>query len=1362
MYSLMKILAFPEVPAKLQFQIRGFLSSISSPRITIFSSSPNHYNWRRGMEIPAIEPLNLHGSSSEIQEWIERFEVWCSIRKGGMQNQSALFLTLGGRDLYSLVKNLAFPDVPAQLPFDQLKSLLVDHILPVDFQATERAKFNSLVRAESMSCREFLLLLNKQASKCNYGDHLHEQLCDRLIAGINDIQLQRRLLEKKDLKFAEARKICEQHDDLMATTSRESITLFHQRRRDPKPFQHRRPENDPRKRADQTRPVKDINECMSCGQMHLRSSCRFRNATCHACGKVGHIRKVCRQTRCNLTQNVSNGEERSSPIYTLRTMSDYKQFIYHMVTFKSGSKHRFIVDTGSGESIISRNVLQSVCPNAVLEPTSTVIHGVTGHRLPLLGETTLWIQSNDTTYVPIQFLVSHNSPSILGLSAMRTLGSSVSLHTNEPTPDSTATIQKLMIRCSENSGGMRVPNAVLHVDGEPVFLKRRVIPYGQRDGVRKAIERMEQKGIISRVASSTWATPIVVAMKSDGSTPRICGDYRLTLNPRLRKSAATTMETEDFMKAMHGSQYFSKIDLADAYLQIPLHPDSKHLTTINTPWGLFQFNFLPFGLHVSSGIFQSTIDDVISGLQGVMAYQDDVIVFATSKEEHDKKLINLLEEFVKKNVCIKPSKCIFGSTELEYLGFTVGVNGYRPDPSRFKPLMNMQSPKDQNHLRSIMGYLQYYSRFIPNFATKAQPLFAAQSNDEWNWTTECERILRELIQIITDRPLLASFSPSKSITLVTDASELGIGAVLEQEGTPVMCISRLLNSAEKGYSQTQKEALAVFWAVRRLHKYLFGMHFTIVTDHHALQFLFNPNKSVAKTTAAMLQRWSIALGAYNYEIQHRPGKAIPHADFLSRHSNFSAAEKCNFVTTPAPVSREALRRYTKQYYSAVISALSKGWRPDVKKKFPLFFANRDELVLQPDGILSRGDRLIIPPPLRKAVLDDLHKGHLGVEKMKSLARQMCWWPELDSDVATTARNCEACLHKQKSRPKNWTPWPESYAPWQRVHADFCGPFLNRYYALVMIDSYSKWPEVFLTSMPTTSFVIQALRKCFSREGIPQVLVTDNGSQFCSGEMKTWLDSIGCRHLRTAPRHPCSNGAAENLVKTVKNALASANPKSLPELEAFLDNFLLQYRNAAHTTTKESPARLFKSRALRSSLRCLDSSDVTYFRGNDIRPTRGIITRNLGHSMVEITDLEDATVHRRHIDQLHFKDGLESTPEHADVGIHNDDETTANEPTSAIINTEDEIQRPIENPASTNEVIQPTSSILRRSTRKASQIDEALLREESCGDPTACSNENQWNTRYTFQTTNRNRTPLTNPVGRGGSCTIGPNMEPVTV
>ncbi|VDP90553.1 unnamed protein product [Echinostoma caproni] len=344
----------------------------------------------------------------------------------------------------------------------------------------------------------------------------------------------------------------------------------------------------------------------------------------------------------------------------------------------------------------------------------------------------------------------------------------------------TSHLQHLIVQCSGNVGGMKVPSVKLEVDGESIFLKRRVLPYGQREGVLKALYKMEQNGVISKVESSAWATPVVVAIKSGGRTPRFCGNYRLMLNPRLRRCAATTMEPEDFMKSLHGCQYFSKTELVDAHLQIPLDVEPRYFTTINTPWGMYQCNFLPFGLHVSSSLFQLAIESVIKGLDGVLAYQDDVLIFSLNKKEHDARLTQLLERFPSKNVAIKPSKCVFGVSELEFLGFLVDSRGHCPDPTRFKPLTNIKSPKDQTHLRSVMGCLQYFSRFIPNFATRAQPLFRAQCSKAWEWPMECEDILRGLIRCGTDRPVLAPFSPSKPATLITDASDVGIGAVLEQ------------------------------------------------------------------------------------------------------------------------------------------------------------------------------------------------------------------------------------------------------------------------------------------------------------------------------------------------------------------------------------------------------------------------------------------------------------------------------------------------------------------------------------------------------------------------------------------------------
>ncbi|CAH8556556.1 unnamed protein product [Schistosoma rodhaini] len=509
---------------------------------------------------------------------------------------------------------------------------------------------------------------------------------------------------------------------------------------------------------------------------------------------------------------------------------------------------------------------------------------------------------------------------------------------------------------------------------------------------------------------------------------------------------------------------------------------------------------------------------------------------------------------------------------------------------------------------------------------------------------EQESCLRSLLKFLQSDAVLRTYSPSVHSVLITDASPVGIGAVLEQEGRPVICVSRKLSVAEQGYSQTQREALAVFWAVKRLHKYLFGKKFTIVTDHEALKFIYHPDKSLARSSAAMVQRWSIALSAYDYTIQHRSAKQIQHVDYISRQPLQDRPVNTSdcLLVQPLPVRRPDLIRETRRYFGCILSAIRKGWNANLKRRFPVYYSKRDELSTTPDGILCLNDRVVIPPSLRKPVLDDLHSGHLGVEKMKSLARLTCWWPEINADICRTANNCEKC-HKLKSLPSKWTPWPVSSEAWQRIHADYCGPFLGKYYALVIIDSFSKWPEVFFTTSPNSDFTIQALRKVFSREGVPMVLVTDNGSHFAADAVTNWLNGIGCRHLFTAPRHPCSNGQAENFVRTLKIAIDSIAASTFNELERGVDTFLLQYRNAKHSVTKETPSKLLKGRILRSNMRCLESAEVTYYRGNDLRPATGIVVKNVGKSMVRILDINDLTIHNRHVDQIQYQNPGESVP-----------------------------------------------------------------------------------------------------------------------
>jgi transposase InsO family protein len=600
-------------------------------------------------------------------------------------------------------------------------------------------------------------------------------------------------------------------------------------------------------------------------------------------------------------------------------------------------------------------------------------------------------------------------------------------------------------------------------------------------------------------------------------------------------------------------------------------------------------------------------------------------------------LRRLLDRLLQFNVRINASKSIFAADKIPYLGYCLNSRGIVPDEERISTVLNADKPSTVVELRSFLCFMQYYSKFIGHFSSIAEPLFQVLTEDTFFWGEAQDRSYRSLIDCLKGEPVLRSFNPAIRSRLVVDASEYGLGGVLEQESRPVICISRRLSKSEINYSQTQKEALAIHWALRRLHKYLFNHRFTFVTDHEALKHLFHPDKSLQKCTSSMLQRWAVEMSSYDYEIEHVPGKRIPQADYLSRGAyqapptDDDVCGSCLCVQ-PLPLCRNILIEETKSYYGSVLSSFRNGWSVSAKKKFVDIYTQREEMSLDPDGIILIKDRVLIPPTCRQQMLEHLHKGHIGKEKMLSLARMICWWPHLSNDIQAFLRQCTACLQKPRS-DVSWKPWPASIVPMQRVHVDYCGPLINsNYYALIIIDSFSKYPEVFLTEHATAEFTQAALRKFFAREGIAQVLVSDNGTHFTAHELQSWLRKIGVTQVFTAPRRPQSNGQAENFVKSFKSAMKAMKPTTFTQLDHNADTFLMQYRNTAHCMTKKSPALLFKGRNLRTCT-VVDSTHVSFFRGNDNRPCEGIMLNMIGDQMLNVMDKSDGSVHRRHRQQV---------------------------------------------------------------------------------------------------------------------------------
>lgn len=291
-----------------------------------------------------------------------------------------------------------------------------------------------------------------------------------------------------------------------------------------------------------------------------------------------------------------------------------------------------------------------------------------------------------------------------------------------------------------------------------------------------------------------------------------------------------------------------------------------------------------------------------------------------------------------------------------------------------------------------------------------------------------------------------------------------------------------------------------------------------------------------------------------------------------------------YIEEEVPVNHKIIARYTS--YDPVLNRVYgfclHGWpsKMDFDEKFHNFFDKSSQLHIQ-HGCLMWGFRVVVPDKLRQNILEFLHESHLGINKIKSLARSYVWWPTIEKDIEALCKNCNICNTFRQSPVKSIKPWPIEMTPWTRIHIDFLGPIFGNKY-IVIVDSFSKWLEVFKMNITTAQTTLTCLRQLFARFGLPKIIVTDNGPPFFSFEFSKFMKENGINHIFSPPYHPESNGQAENSVKTIKLALKKAYEEKR-NLDVALSTFLLHYRNSDHATTGTSPALLMFKRKLRTKL-----------------------------------------------------------------------------------------------------------------------------------------------------------------------------------
>ena len=583
---------------------------------------------------------------------------------------------------------------------------------------------------------------------------------------------------------------------------------------------------------------------------------------------------------------------------------------------------------------------------------------------------------------------------------------------------------------------------------------------------------------------------------------------------------------------------------------------------------------------------------MLQDLPKTICYLDDILVSGATKDEHLQNLEKVLQRLEQHNIRAKKTKCAFLCSTVEYLGHRIDADGLHTLSSKVKAIQDAPQPQNVQELRSFLGLLHYYGKFLPNLATLLHPLNALlKTQSKWSWSTKCSDAFKAAKELLVTAPVLAHYNPSLPIRLAGDASAYGIGAVIShvfEDGSerPVAFASRTLSPTERNYPQIEKEALSLIFGIQKFHQYLYGRPFVLVTDHKPLLSILGPKKGIPPLAAARMQRWALLLSAYNYSIEFRPTTAHANADGLSRlplgtrHSPSTDSIFTIGQIQALPVTAEQVATATRQdsVLSRVLHFVKEGWPAEVSKEMEPYARRKDELSSEANCLLW-GIRVIIPKRFQSQLLDELHREHPGVSRMKALARSYLWWPGLDRELEECARNCYECQSvKNFPAVAPLHPWLWPSKPWQRVHIDFAGPFQNRMY-LIVVDAHSKWPEVIEMTTTTSQKTIMELQRLFSMYGVPAQLVSDNGPQFTSEEFVSFAKRNGIKHIRCVPYHPSSNGTAERFVQTFKKAMKASRNTPLTHAQR-CNNFLLTYRITPHATTNEAPCQLFMGRMLR--------------------------------------------------------------------------------------------------------------------------------------------------------------------------------------
>jgi len=611
----------------------------------------------------------------------------------------------------------------------------------------------------------------------------------------------------------------------------------------------------------------------------------------------------------------------------------------------------------------------------------------------------------------------------------------------------------------------------------PVQHAPRRVQVALHQKLRATLDQLENDDIVAKVTVPTpWVSSMVVVPKKDDSL-RLCLDPK-DLNKAVMREHYPLPVVEDVAVRFNKARLFTVLDVRQGFLHVVLSQESSYLTTFNTPFGRYRWKRLPFGIRSAPEVFQRRMHQLIEGLRGVEVIADDfcVVGYAETDEEaaldHDRNLRAFLMRCTECNVKLNADKFKLRQAEVPFIGHVASNRGLQVSPDKVCAILDMPAPQDVKGVQRFLGAVQYLAKFLPHLSEMTKPLRELTRTDTvWSWSQSQSKAFADIKAALSCTPVLRYYAPDEPVEIQADSSSHGLGAVLMQNGQPVMSASRALTDAETRYAQIEKELLAILFACTKFDHYIYGRSdvVKIETDHKPLETIFKKQLCDAPTR---LQRMLLALQKYDLHVVYKKGTEMYLADMLSR-AHLNVIEPTSSVSTleladhrDGPAVNTARWQQIHEHSAAdpvmckLRQMIKRGWpncRSQVERSLIPFYGHHNTLTVQ-GNLVFRGQQVVIPSTLRREMLSVAHSTYIGAEGCLRRCRESLYWPRMSAEIRDYVSKCDICLrHRDAQQKEPLLQHEVSSRPWSRLGSDLCE--LNGRILLIVVDYFSGYIEV---------------------------------------------------------------------------------------------------------------------------------------------------------------------------------------------------------------------------------------------------------------------------------------------------------------